>query len=219
MLGRTSCIALLAWALQQPAQAATLGPVDANTTLWRLALAARPDEQVTMPQVIYALWQHNPAAFRDQNLHYLLKGAQLKVPNREQMLATPAEQAHQWYYGELAKQQLPTRLAAAQPAKPEPVATAPEPEVAVAVPQPIRPPAQPAKPVATTPRLAPSPAVTPAQAPQVASSTSRLQQELGFEQRFFSSRGLAAAERSPQLLSYRALWSYEDASRKHQLNL
>ena len=96
MLGRTSCIALLALALQQPAQAATLGPVDANTTLWRLALAARPDEQVTMPQVIYALWQHNPAAFRDQNLHYLLKGAQLTVPSREQMLATPAEQAHQW---------------------------------------------------------------------------------------------------------------------------
>lgn len=219
ILGRVSVIGLLLLALQQPAQAATLGPVDANTTLWQLALAARPDQQVTMPQVIYALWQHNPAAFRDQNLHYLLKGARLKVPSREQMLTTPAEQAQQWYYGELAKQPLPTRLAAAQPVKPEPSATAPEPEAVVVVPQPIRPVAQPAKPVATTPRPAPSPAVTPAQVPPVASSTSRLQQELGFEQRFFASRGLAAAERSQQLLSYRALWSYEDASRKHQLNL
>lgn len=93
--GHASVIALLVLTLQQPLQAATLGPVDADTTLWRLALAARPDQQVTMPQVIYALWQQNPAAFRDQNLHYLLKGAQLKVPSREQMLATPPEHAHQ----------------------------------------------------------------------------------------------------------------------------
>jgi FimV-like protein len=218
--GHASVIALLVLTLQQPLQAATLGPVDADTTLWRLALAARPDQQVTMPQVIYALWQQNPAAFRDQNLHYLLKGAQLKVPSREQMLATPPEHAHQWYYSELAKQHLPTHLASVQPVKPESALAAAEPAAAaVALAQPSRPPAQPARSEATHPRPAPSPALTPTQTLKVASSSSQLQQELGLEQRWFDSSGLANAERWPQLLSYRALWSYESANRQHQLNL
>jgi len=82
--------------------AAQLGPVQATDTLWKLATTARPDNQVAMVQVVYALWQANPTAFRENNINYLLQGSQLQIPTREQMLATPVNTARQWYYQAIA---------------------------------------------------------------------------------------------------------------------
>ena len=75
-----------------------LGPIQRSDTLWQFATQVRPDEQVAMVQVVYALWQANPDAFLKQNINTLRPGAHLTVPSREQMIATPVITARQWYY-------------------------------------------------------------------------------------------------------------------------
>lgn len=79
-----------------------LTEVKPSDTLWKLALQAQPDEAVAMVQVVYALWQANPQAFRHNNINYLLQGSKLSVPSRQQMLALPLVDARQWYYQAIA---------------------------------------------------------------------------------------------------------------------
>ena len=81
---------------------AQLAAVQPSDTLWKLATQARPDNQVAMVQVVYALWQANPQAFRHNNINYLLHGSKLSVPSRQQMLALPLADARQWYYQAIA---------------------------------------------------------------------------------------------------------------------
>lgn len=88
-------------ALAQPAPA-QLGPVQPADTLWQLATKARPDKDVAMVQVLYALWQANPHAFDKQNINVLLQGSLLTVPARAQMLATPQHKARQWFHQAIA---------------------------------------------------------------------------------------------------------------------
>ncbi len=212
-----------------PLAAATLGPVTADTTLWRLALQARPDEQVSMQQVIYALWQHNPRAFRDHNLHYLLKGAVLSIPSREQMLATAPQVAYQWYQAQITQQQLPSSLPSVlmaqksstpteQPTKTDTTAST----VAKAVPDVTSSKAVvPVAPVANAPvtsSVAQAEAAQPVIAP-VAKGSWRWQHELAWQQRLFAQSGLAVSSKQHALLSYRGQWSYEDASRQHSVNI
>ena len=99
---RALSIALL-FATAAQASAQQLGPVRPADTLWKLATQARPDDQVAMVQVVYALWQTNPDAFMQQNVNALRTGATLTIPSREQMLATPAVKARQWYYQAIAR--------------------------------------------------------------------------------------------------------------------
>ncbi|WP_333607571.1 FimV/HubP family polar landmark protein [Arsukibacterium sp.] len=219
----------------------SIGPVDANTTLWRLALSARPDAQVTMPQVIYALWHHNPAAFREQNVHYLLQGAVLQLPSRERMLAVSAQDAEQWYYHELAQQSLPAKIvqrsistaaddvttASSLPQR-EHGSAAPEPEPGpVPEPEPepertaqsmpiVAAPAEPTAPSAPVAQPASLPAAATDSLPVVARGSYRWQQQLALEQRWFAHRAEQPAARLHHIVSYRALWSYENANRNHQ---
>src|SRR5690606_7451827 len=109
-------MATLVTAAPTQADNVVLGPVQSTDTLWKLATQARPDEGVAMVQVVYALWQANPDAFSSQNINMLRAGAQLNVPPRSKMLATPLARARQWYYQAIAAN--PGRLAK----KPMPVA-------------------------------------------------------------------------------------------------
>lgn len=184
----------------------TLGPVDANTTLWRLALAARPDAEVTMSQVIYALWQQNPAAFRDQNVHYLLKGAVLRLPSREHMLAVSPQHAEQWYYRELAQQALPAQIVQRNINS---ASVAVVPAIPVAPTEPVTKPVS----ISAVQTLVQDPL------PVVTRGSYRWQQQLAAEQRWFAQRGQQQAARLHHRLSYRALWSYENTTRQQQFNV
>ncbi|MDP5150682.1 FimV/HubP family polar landmark protein [Rheinheimera baltica] len=82
---------------QAQATETTLGPVQSADTLWKLATQARPDDQVAMVQVIYALWQANPHAFTLNNINALREGSQLNIPQRQHMLSIPVAVARQWY--------------------------------------------------------------------------------------------------------------------------
>lgn len=79
-----------------------LEPVQPADTLWRLATTARPDQQVTMPQVIYALWQANPQAFVRGDINALRAGSRLTVPTKQQMQSVSVAQARQWFDNALA---------------------------------------------------------------------------------------------------------------------
>ncbi|WP_189482400.1 FimV/HubP family polar landmark protein [Alishewanella tabrizica] len=242
-------VGLLCLAASTCLLAETVGPVKADTTLWRLALEARPDEHVSMPQVIYALWQQNPHAFRQNNLHHLIQGAVLTPPSREQMLATDAATAKTWYYAQLAEQPLPSHAkpttstlvstrrdngSATAALSPPPATSAdinsnknamviaeldtPDADVS-----PLTTRVSPAVSVAAATALAESTSsrdthATP-QHPTTAKGSWRVQHEFAAEQRYFNRSGMQGAAHFHSLLSYRGQWSYEDVSRRHNVNI
>lgn len=63
------------------------GPVAAGETLWRIATKVRPSNQVSMAQVMEAIYQANPAAFAG-SYETLKKGSMLTIPGEQAMLGT-----------------------------------------------------------------------------------------------------------------------------------
>jgi pilus assembly protein FimV len=68
------------------------GAVQRNETLWGIAQRVRPDASLSTNQVMVALYNANPEAF-DGNINRLRAGAILRVPDRDTMAATSAQQA------------------------------------------------------------------------------------------------------------------------------
>ncbi|MCK7594673.1 FimV/HubP family polar landmark protein [Pseudomarimonas salicorniae] len=68
------------------------GPVRDGETLWSIAEFVRPNDTVSMNQVMLALLAANPDAFIDQNIHRLKRGAVLRIPTADEVRAV-AEQA------------------------------------------------------------------------------------------------------------------------------
>ncbi|WP_417544162.1 FimV/HubP family polar landmark protein [Marinobacter sp.] len=66
-------------------QAGTFGPTGASDTLWTIAATVRPDNSLSMQQVMLALQDLNPNAFIDNNINRLKRGEVLRVPSAEQI--------------------------------------------------------------------------------------------------------------------------------------
>ena len=64
-----------------------------NDTLWEVADEVRPDDAVSVHQMMMALWEANPAAFANGNVNNLRAGAVLRVPDREQATSRSARDA------------------------------------------------------------------------------------------------------------------------------
>ncbi|MFC3033967.1 FimV/HubP family polar landmark protein [Pseudoalteromonas fenneropenaei] len=62
-------------------QGRAVGPIKPTDTLWRIAAKVRPDESVTIYQVMVALYEKNPDSFLDQNLNHMRSGAYLQIPS------------------------------------------------------------------------------------------------------------------------------------------
>ena len=58
----------------------TYGPITKGDTIWSIALKVRPDESLTVHQVMQALYHYNPKSFRSDNLNHLITGRSLAVP-------------------------------------------------------------------------------------------------------------------------------------------
>ncbi len=56
--------------------------VQQNDTLWSLANRMRPDQSVSVEQMMLALVRENPEAFIEENIHGIKRGYILRVPNR-----------------------------------------------------------------------------------------------------------------------------------------
>ncbi|PAR31948.1 hypothetical protein CGT99_07225 [Vibrio metoecus] len=61
------------------------GPTTGNQTLWSIATQLRPSPSVTVQQTLLAIYQLNPQAFENQNIHTLIPGSTLRVPSLAQI--------------------------------------------------------------------------------------------------------------------------------------
>ncbi len=55
------------------------GPIKADDTLWSISTRLRPDDSVSIKQMMMALYRANPHAFLDNNINKLRKGAVLRL--------------------------------------------------------------------------------------------------------------------------------------------
>ena len=73
----------------------TVGPLSPSDTLWRVAERIRPDANISLYQVMYALYLKNPDAFLDNNLNHLRPGSVLVLPTKEEIQQVNLELARQ----------------------------------------------------------------------------------------------------------------------------
>jgi pilus assembly protein FimV len=67
------------------------GPTTKADTFWSIAQKVRPDDGVSIYQVMAAIYDANPHAFTSDNYNSLERGMILLIPSREVMLAIPVE--------------------------------------------------------------------------------------------------------------------------------
>lgn len=63
----------------------TIGPLSPSDTLWRVAERIKPDGNISLYQVMYALYLKNPDAFLENNLNHLRPGAVLVLPSLQEI--------------------------------------------------------------------------------------------------------------------------------------
>ena len=76
-----------------PTAAGEYGPIRRSETLWSIAERVRPDDSITMHQMMLALLRANPDAFVNGNMNLLKAGVTLKVPARDEVVALSAREA------------------------------------------------------------------------------------------------------------------------------
>ncbi len=69
------------------------GPVTSTDTLWSIASSIRPDESVTVQQMMLALLRENPEAFGEGNINLLRRGAVLRLPDADSLRTISAGEA------------------------------------------------------------------------------------------------------------------------------
>ncbi|EKF9818703.1 hypothetical protein O1D40_000682 [Vibrio cholerae] len=101
------------------------GPTSANQTLWSIASQLRPSSSVTVQQTLLAIYQLNPQAFENQNIHTLIPGSTLRVPSLAQISRNSTQDAVNIMASHQAKlNQIPDApVRPVAPPRPAPVAT------------------------------------------------------------------------------------------------
>ena len=69
------------------------GPTLGNDTLWSVSERARGQNDVSVEQMMIAIYEANPHAFYKGNVHALMAGKMLKIPERETTLKLSQNQA------------------------------------------------------------------------------------------------------------------------------
>lgn len=69
------------------------GPIDSQDTLWRIAERYRQNNNLSVYQVMSAIYELNPNAFEQQNLNLLVDGSILKLPSERYISRIDARQA------------------------------------------------------------------------------------------------------------------------------
>ncbi len=120
------------------------GPVASGKTLFAIANEVRPDENLTVNQVMMALLRANPEAFIDDNVNKLKRGSVLRIPGRDETAtlsdqeasALVAEQSSSWR-SQRAPVPQPSETVAETAATPEPIAETPAPSLEPAAVAPV----------------------------------------------------------------------------------
>jgi len=67
--------------------------IKAGDTAWSLANAMRPDQSITVEQMMIAMLRHNPESFIDENVNGLKRGYILRTPDYNQITAISQDEA------------------------------------------------------------------------------------------------------------------------------
>jgi len=95
----------------------TFGPTGPSDTLWTIASAVRPDNSLSMQQVMLALQDLNPDAFIGSNINRLKRGQVLRVPTANQIRRRSPAEAIQIVAQQNQEFQKPKRTVDATPAQ------------------------------------------------------------------------------------------------------
>jgi len=101
-------------------EAKTYGPIQRNDTLWSIAKQVRPDESISLEQMMLALLEANPEAFMGGNINNLKAGYVLRLPDREAITAlsrTEAARESQRQYQRWLAARRGTSVTVAKPAR------------------------------------------------------------------------------------------------------
>ena len=79
----------------------TYGPVKTGQALWDIAKYAHKntyskDQSISVEQLLYALFEQNPDAFKSANMNILVAGSKLILPDAETIKKTPKDQARKY---------------------------------------------------------------------------------------------------------------------------
>lgn len=74
-----------------------------NDTLWSIALETRPDDAISVYQMMIALFRANPDAFINDNLNLVRAGAVLRIPDRLEITGLPADDARALFSGQVTE--------------------------------------------------------------------------------------------------------------------
>ena len=101
-------------------QSDTFGPTGPSDTLWTIASSVRPDNSLSMQQVMLALQDLNPDAFIGNNINRLKRGQVLRVPTADQIRSRSRAEATQTVAQQNQEFQQPKRTVDATAAAPQP---------------------------------------------------------------------------------------------------
>lgn len=126
-------------------QSRQYGPTTVQDTFWSIAQKVRPDNSVSVYQVMAAIYDANPHAFSSANYNTLEKGMILLIPSKEVMLAIPKNLAQQraleqdraWRTGKVEPKQATAKPVTAKPAAQEAPKAVTEPAKVEAKPAPV----------------------------------------------------------------------------------
>lgn len=76
------------------APSTTYGPTTASDTLWHIANELKPDADVSVQQVMLALFCYNEDAFSSGNINSLEPGNIIKLPSIDEIASIPRDQAY-----------------------------------------------------------------------------------------------------------------------------
>ena len=80
---------------QREMQPGTYGPIVSSDTLWQISQNYRPNNSLSIYQVMQAIYELNPEAFEQQNLNLLKDGSILKMPSEAYISGVNVRQAQQ----------------------------------------------------------------------------------------------------------------------------
>lgn len=90
---RKLIIALITILFLTPCFAKVYGPTKSTDHLWKIALQERPSKNVTVQQVMVAIYRHNQRAFLRDNMNGLKAGYYLHVPTLKTIKKTSPQRA------------------------------------------------------------------------------------------------------------------------------
>ncbi|EGU37101.1 hypothetical protein VIBRN418_13291 [Vibrio sp. N418] len=69
------------------------GPTSGQDTLWGISSRLKPSNHVSVQQTLLAIYQLNPQAFENQNIHTLIPGSTIRVPSLAQVQSVSTDEA------------------------------------------------------------------------------------------------------------------------------